>query len=63
MKDFYKEIDEALKTYEEGKSWHHHDMAWITDKIDWCNKWKKLPEEQVNELCDRAISLFEEGRC
>lgn len=62
-KDYYKEIDKALKSYEENKPWHLQDMSWISDRIDWCWKWKKITKEQKDELCERTISLFKEGRC
>lgn len=60
MKDFYAEINRSLKSYEEGKPWHEHDIYWICDKIDWCNKWKKLPEEQVTELVDRVCKVMDD---
>ena len=41
MNKFYDEIDKALKSYEEFKPYHTKSLAWITDRIYWCYKWKK----------------------
>ena len=61
-RDYYKEIDEALKSYEERKPWHPHDMSWISDRINWCWTWRKITEEQKDEFCNRAIDLFNAGQ-
>lgn len=61
MKDYYREIDKALKSYEKYKPYHQHSIDWITDKIDWCWKWKKITEGQMIELADRAVKILEEN--
>ena len=58
---YYKEIDKVLKTYEEYKAYHDRDIDWAANRIDWCWKWKKITEEQMEELADRATLIFEEG--
>lgn len=62
MNKFYKEIDKALRSYEDYKPYHTHSIEWITNRIDWCWKWKKISEEEMKELCDRAIVILEEDR-
>jgi hypothetical protein len=58
MNKFYDEIDKALKSYEEFKPYHTKSLAWITDRIYWCYKWKKITQGQMEELCDRAIEIM-----
>jgi hypothetical protein len=59
QKDFYLELDTALKSYEEYKPWHPMSMEKITDKIVWCLRWKKISKEQMEELADRATKIYE----
>lgn len=61
MRDFYGEIDKALKPYEENKAWYEKSIHWITNRIDWCWKWKKITSEQKDELCDRVIWVMEKN--
>lgn len=56
---FYKEIDTALKSYEEFKPYHSRKIEWITDRIYWCWKWKKITREQMEELAMRATNILE----
>lgn len=58
MKDYYSEIDKALKSYEEYKPYHQYSIDWITDRIDWCWKFKKITEDQMTELADRIIKVM-----
>ena len=59
MNKFYEEINKALKSYEEFKPYHTKSLEWITDRIYWCHKWKKLTQTQVEELCDRVITIMQ----
>lgn len=61
QRDYYKEIDDVLTSYEYYKSYHPHDMDWATNRIDWCWRWRKITEEQMKELADRATLIFEKG--
>ena len=56
---YYEQIDKAILSYEEYKSWHDKSIEWICSRIDWCWKWRKITEEQKNELCDRIIAVME----
>jgi hypothetical protein len=58
---YYKEIDEVLKTYEEYKPYHDRDIDWAANRISWAWKWKKITEEQMEELAERATKIYEEG--
>ena len=57
-KDYYKEIDEALKSYETNKSWHEKSIDWICDRIDWCWRFRHITKEQMEELADRACEVL-----
>ncbi len=59
MKDFYKEIDTALKSYEDFKPYHVRDIDWICNRIGWCWKWKKISQSQMEELSNRAVLILE----
>lgn len=60
-KDYYEEINKALQSYENHCSWHSKTIDWITDRIDWCHKWKKITEEQTTELVDRICIILKRG--
>jgi hypothetical protein len=59
MNKFYDEIDKALQSYEDYKPYHTRKIEWISDRICWCWKWKKITKEQMEELCDRVIKVLE----
>ena len=59
MNKFYKEIDNALFSYENYKPYHTKSLEWICSRIDWCWKWKKITAVQKDELCNRAIAILE----
>lgn len=56
---FYKEIDVALKSYEEFKPYHTRDIDWICNRISWCWKWRKITQKQMEELAMRATNILE----
>ena len=56
---YYEQINKAIQDYEQGKSWHDKSIEWICNRIDWCWKWKKITEEQKNELVDRICKVME----
>lgn len=56
---FYNEIDKALKSYEEFRPYHPYKISWISDRISWCWKWKKISQKQMEELADRFIKVME----
>lgn len=60
-KDYYKQIDTAIRSYEEYKPYHQLTIDQITDKIDWCWKWKKITEGQMEELVNRIIKVMEDN--
>ena len=57
MRDYYAEIDKALKEHEQGK-YAQHEISWITDRISWCYKFKHISHIQMSSLCDRAIAVM-----
>lgn len=58
-KDYYEEINKALQSYENFKPWHDKSLDWISNRIEWCTKWKKITKEQTTELVDRICNIFE----
>ena len=58
MKDYYSEINKAIQSYENFKPFHNYSIDWITNRIDWCWKWKKITEEEMNELVDRICEVM-----
>ena len=59
QQDYYNQIDRALKSYENNKSWHELGIDKICDRIEWCHKWKKISQEQSDELANRAVEIME----
>ena len=57
-RDYYKEINEALLSYEDYKPWHDKSISWICDRIDWCWKFKHITEKQMEELADRVCKVM-----
>lgn len=58
QKDYYKEIDEVLKRYEEHKPYFDKSIDWAVNRIDWCYKWRKITEDQMEELADRVVEIL-----
>jgi len=58
-RNYYSEIDKALKSYDEFKPWHEKDIDWITDRIDWCWKFRHITKEQMEELADRVCRILD----
>lgn len=59
MNKFYSEIDKALQSYENYKPYHTRNIEWISNRISWCWKWRKITRGQMEELCDRTIEVLE----
>ena len=59
MNKFYDEIDKALQSYENYKPYHTRNIEWISNRISWCWKWRKITRKQMEELCDRVIKVLE----
>lgn len=59
---YYKEIDKALWSYENFKPYHPKSTEWICNRINWCWQWKKITEDEKNELCNRIIEIMERVR-
>ena len=58
MKNYYEEINSALKNYELNKPYHTRNIEWICSRIDWCWKWRKISEEEMEELSNRAVKVL-----
>ena len=59
VKDYYKEIDKALKPYEDYNSYPEKTIIWICDRIDWAWKWGKITKEEMEVLVDRVIKIMD----
>lgn len=58
--DYYKEIDDALKSYEQYKPCHFRDLDWIANRIDWCWKFRHISESAMTEFVDRFCAILNE---
>ena len=58
-KNYYEEINEVLKSYEDGKPYHTKNMDWVANRIVWAWKWRKITKEEMEELADRATAIFD----
>lgn len=54
MRNYYSEIDKVLKQYENHEPWKTQTVEWVCNRIEWCWRWKKITEEQMEELADRV---------
>ena len=54
----YQKIDKALSQHEQN-GYYERSLSSIADYIDWAYKFRKISEEEKNEVCIRIISLFE----
>lgn len=57
----YEKIDKWLKEHET-KPYQAKSLDSIADYIEWAWKFRKITEEEKNEVVDRIIVLFERGR-
>ena len=56
----HKLLLETLDRLEQGKYTSGLDIHWCCDTISWLWKWRKITEEEMNLLCDRAISIMKQ---
>ena len=56
-KDYYKQLDGWVRMFEQC-GYCPAKIEVVTDKIVWCWKWKKITEQQKNELCDRMVEVM-----
>lgn len=56
--NYYEQINNAIKSYEDCKPYHKYSIEWITDRIDWCWKFRKISSEQLTELSNRIINIM-----
>ena len=61
MNKIEKQIDKALQEYEDFAPYPQHNIEWITNRIDWAWKWRKISKELMESFCDRAIKIIEGG--
>lgn len=57
-RDYYAEIDKALKSHEQYKPYHDKPIDWICNRIGWCWKFHHITENQMEELADRAYNVI-----
>lgn len=59
VRDYYKEIDTALLSYENLKPYHDKQIDWICDRIVWCWKFRHITKDQMEQLVDRVCTILE----
>ena len=55
----YEKIDRCLKQHENHK-YAERSIDSLCDYIAWAVKWRKITEEEKDEVCDRACAILEE---
>ena len=60
-KNYYEEINQALQSYENYKPYHTKTVDWICNRIDWCWKWRKISQDEMEELVNRIYLVLEGG--
>lgn len=56
--DYFEQIDEVLTRLEQYKP-TTKTLDWCAHRIDWCWRWRKISKEQMEQLADRVIKLYE----
>ena len=56
--EYFKQIDNALKDYEQYKPYKRYSIDWICSRIDWCWKFKHITESQMSSLADRVCEVM-----
>lgn len=59
VKSYYDEINEVVSSYEEFKPYHTKDINWAANRVEWCYKWRKITQEQMEELADRICFIYD----
>lgn len=62
MKNYYAQLDKAIRSYENCKSFHSLSIDWINARIDRCEERHDLSEDKIKELRDRVKTIIEDGR-
>ena len=60
--DYAAQINNALREYEDCEDYRYykqHSIDWICNRIDWCWKFRKITEQQMNQFCDRVCEIME----
>lgn len=58
----YEKIDRALKQHENHK-YAERSLESIASYLDWAWKWRKITEEQKDELVDRWLVAHDAAWC
>ena len=59
VKNYYEELNTSILSYEENKCYHTKSIEWICNRIDWCWKFRKITQKQMEELVDRICNVME----
>ena len=57
----YQKIKSRIDAIKIGSVRFMEDAGWCSDRIVWAYRFKKITEQQKDELCDRMIELFRES--
>jgi len=57
----YNKINEAVSRLERNK-YPTHNSYWCANRITWAWKFRKITEEQKNELTERMVEVFKMER-
>jgi len=62
MNKYCEQIEKALWSYENCKPYHPRSIEWICNRINWCWKWKKISQEEMENFADRIVKVMEEEK-
>ena len=58
MKNYYNEINKAISEYENHHPYPTKSTSWIANRIDWCWRFRKISESELEELANRMTNIF-----
>lgn len=59
VRDYYKEINTVLLSYENLKPYHDKQIDWIWDRIAWCWKFEHITKDQMEQFVNRVCTILE----
>lgn len=58
IKNYYDILNKKIQDFESSKHNSSMQLSKIADKVVWCFRWRKISNEECNELCDRITKLY-----
>lgn len=58
-RNYYVELSKKVEQFELGREHSSMLLSAISDKVVWCWHWRKITEDQLDDLCKRITILFD----